>query len=84
VEEELRKIQNLDQRASGPITEELIIETGSQMVTGNRGGHFGARGNASHNHPSGGDKQSRGKIISTKPFKIIGGNGQTTGEVGGT
>jgi hypothetical protein len=36
LEEELRKIQNLDRRGSGPITEELIIETGSQMVSGNR------------------------------------------------
>lgn len=84
MEEELRKIQNLDQRASGPITEELIIETGSQMVTGNRGGRFGDRGNASHNHPSGGGLQSRGKTILIKPAEIIGGNGQTTGEVGGT
>jgi hypothetical protein len=84
LEEELRKIQNLDQRHSGPITEELIIETGSQMVTGNRGGRFGARDDAGHNHPSGGGLQSRGKTISINPVKIIGGNGQTTGEVGGT
>lgn len=84
MEEELRNIQNLDQRASGPITEELIIETGSQMVTGNRGGRSVDRGNASHNHPSGGGLQSRGKKISIKPVEIIGRNGQTTGEVGGT
>jgi hypothetical protein len=84
LEEELRKIQNLDRRGSGPITEELIIETGSQMVTGNRGGRFGGRDDSSQNHPSGGGLQGRGKTISIMNAETIGGHGQTTGEVGGT
>lgn len=57
-------MQNPYRRTSGPLTDELIIETGSQMVTGNRAANFGRSGADSNGNSlqhSRGDGQARGK-----------------------
>ncbi len=54
-QENENKMLSSGRRDRGPITDELIIETGSLMVSDNRGGRFGRPAHEGQNQHSGRD-----------------------------